>query len=104
MVSVLCALCVDTGTGQPCNPGDTRQIISSLVDLAFREYGENNPRLYRAGTEPLVDLAWKRAASLNNMMPDGGMPPPGLKSGTCCILQEYPRRPAGTLPGHAPAG
>ncbi|EOT6329677.1 ATP-binding protein, partial [Shigella sonnei] len=57
MVSVLCALCVDTGTGQPCNPGDTRQIISSLVDLAFREYGENNPRLYRAGTEPLVDLA-----------------------------------------------
>nr|VUD38073.1 Uncharacterised protein [Escherichia coli] len=25
-------LCVDTGTGQPCNPGDTRQIISSLVD------------------------------------------------------------------------
>ncbi|HGC0549042.1 TPA: ATP-binding protein, partial [Escherichia coli] len=57
MVSVLCALCVDTGTGQPCNPGDTRQIISNLVDLAFREYGENNPRLYRAGTEPLVDLA-----------------------------------------------
>ena len=32
MVSVLCALCVDTGTGQPCNPGDTRQIISSPVD------------------------------------------------------------------------
>ena len=50
MSSVLCALCVDTGTGQPCNPGDTRQIINQLIELAFKEYGENNPRLYRAST------------------------------------------------------
>ena len=57
MSSVLCALCVDTGTGQPCNPGDTRQIINQLIELAFKEYGENNPRLYRASTEELVDSA-----------------------------------------------
>ncbi|EEB3864375.1 ATP-binding protein [Salmonella enterica] len=57
MSSVLCALCIDTSTGQPCNPGDTRQIISQLIDLAFKEYGENNPRLYRAATEELVDTA-----------------------------------------------
>ncbi|EFN7046001.1 conjugal transfer protein TraU, partial [Escherichia coli] len=57
MSSVLCALCVDTGTGQPCNPGDTRQIINQLIELAFKEYGENNPRLYRASTEDLVDSA-----------------------------------------------
>ncbi|MED9751593.1 IncI1-type conjugal transfer protein TraU, partial [Escherichia coli] len=28
-----------------------------LIELAFKEYGENNPRLYRASTEELVDSA-----------------------------------------------
>ncbi|EEB7409406.1 ATP-binding protein [Salmonella enterica] len=57
MNQVLSSLCIDTGTGQPCNPGDTRQIISQLIDLAFKEYSETSPKLYREGTEPLVDEA-----------------------------------------------
>ncbi|EIP3425116.1 ATP-binding protein [Salmonella enterica] len=57
MSQVLTSLCIDTSKGQPCNPGDTRQIINELINLAFKEYSETSPKLYRAGSEPLVDDA-----------------------------------------------
>lgn len=56
-MQVLVSLCIDTTTGQPCNPNDTRQIITRVTDLAYRSLSELQPRLYRPGDEPDVDLA-----------------------------------------------
>ena len=80
-ICTICALCVDTGTGQPCNPGDTPANHKQTWWIwPSGSNGENNPRLYRAGTEPPWWISpWKRVASQNNMTLDGGMLPPGFE-------------------------
>ncbi|MGJ3289477.1 ATP-binding protein [Klebsiella sp. PL-2018] len=57
IIQVLVSLCIDTTTGQPCNPNDTRQIMTRLTELAYRTLSDLQPRLYRQGDEPDVDRA-----------------------------------------------
>lgn len=103
MSSVLCALCVDTGTGQPCNPGDTRQIINQLIKLAFK----STVKIIRDFIAPQRKNWWiqhcRTRDCMKNMMQPGGPDQPGLKSGICSTMPGISWRLSGHIIRQCPS-
>ena len=61
ILSMLTALCIDPGTGEPPNARDTRQILDRVITLAYRTNAELKLREFGPGEVPEVDDALARS-------------------------------------------
>ncbi len=103
MSSVLCALCVDTGTGQPCNPGDTDKLSTSLSSWLLK----STVKIIRDFIAPQRKNWWiqhcRTRDCMKNMMQPGGQINLVRSPGYAPQCRVYHGGSAGTLSGNAPA-
>ncbi|WP_413484654.1 ATP-binding protein [Morganella psychrotolerans] len=59
ILSMLTALCIDPGTGEPPNSKDTRQILERTLSLAYKTNSDISPKPYAKGLPGLesIDIA-----------------------------------------------